>query len=250
MPQLRKTSTAFIRRSAMVAALTLAFAGGAHANLIVDGGFEGDGGGRTPNNGSYAAGSTYIPGWTVTEPSGPYTGYYNVQWISSGSYSSITAYDGVGLIDLTGNPDYGPSGLAQTFATIANTAYQVTFHIGYGDPTQLFGGPVSVNVSTDGGPGQTFVVTGPGTAGQTTTTWTEFTYNFTAASTSTLLSFSGVTGDHYLGLDGIDVELAPAIDPAPVGGTSVPEPAPIALLGLGLIGGVFARRRSKAALPA
>jgi hypothetical protein len=249
----RKTSHALVRGSAIVAAIALAFTLDARANMLFDGDFEGDGS-HGPNDGSYAIGSTYITGWTVYAR----TGFYNVQWISNGSFRSIDAQAGIGLLDLTGNPDFGDAGVQQGFATTAGTSYKATFYLGYASTSQGFSGPVTAEVSTlatansaalDDGENKQRFTTGLVAGDPSSTVWTPFEYDFTATSDTTLLRIEGISqGGVFLGLDSVDVELGPVTGPVippvtpPVRGT-VPEPEVAGLLGLGLVAMAIGRRR-------
>ena len=201
----------------------LIWAGHAQANLLTNGSFE------NPNNTfvadvnhtmSLASGSTAIPGWTTTN--GTFTA-----WIQNGNPWNIPASDGSFFLDLTGYSDsvtYG--GVTQSFATTIGAQYTLTFDLGYGGNSGLFAGPASVNVSV-GGAATTFT-SGSGTPNPAV--WNHETYNFTATSTTTLLSLIGhsTAGGDYIGLDNADVELATV--------SSVPEPATFGFVGVALLG--------------
>jgi hypothetical protein len=169
---------------------------------------------------SLASGSTVIPGWTTTN--GTFTA-----WIQNGNPWNISASDSSFFLDFTGYSDsvtYG--GVTQSFATTIGTQYTLTFDLGYGGNSGAFAGPTSVNVSV-GGAATTFT-SGSGTPNPAV--WNHETYNFTATSTTTLLSIIGhsTAGGEYIGLDNADVELATV--------NSVPEPATFGFVGAALLG--------------
>lgn len=207
----------------LAAGCFLIWAGHAQANLLTNGSFE------NPNNTfvadvnhtmSLASGSTAIPGWTTTN--GTFTA-----WIQNGNPWNIPASDGSFFLDLTGYSDsvtYG--GVTQSFATTIGAQYTLTFDLGYGGNSGLFAGPASVNVSV-GGAATTFT-SGSGTPNPGV--WNHETYNFTATSTTTLLSIIGhsTAGGDYIGLDNADVELGTV--------SSVPEPATFGFVGVALLG--------------
>ena len=72
------------------------------------------------------------------------------------------------------------------------------------------------------------------------TDWTEYSYQVTASESLTTLTFSGVIGDTFWGLDDVSLDVVPT--------SAVPEPSSLALLSLGGITFLVAqtrRRRSK-----
>ena len=201
----------------------LIWAGHAQANLLTNGSFE------NPNNTfvpdvnhtmSLASGSTAIPGWTTTN--GTFTA-----WIQNGNPWNIPASDGSFFLDFTGYGDTGTyGGVTQSFATTIGAQYTLTFDLGYGGNSGFFAGPASVNVSV-GGAATTFT-SGSGTPNPAV--WSHETYNFTATSTTTLLSIIGhsTAGGEYIGLDNADVELGTV--------SSIPEPATFGFVGVALLG--------------
>ena len=161
-----------------------------------------------------------LPGWTTTN--GTFTA-----WIQNGNPWNIPASDGSFFLDLTGYSDsvtYG--GVTQSFATTIGTNYVLTFDLGYGGNSGFFGGPVSVNVSVGGAP--TTFTSASGTPNPAV--WNHETFNFTANSTTTVLSIIGhsTAGGEYIGLDNVDVELGTV--------SGVPEPATFGFVGAALIG--------------
>jgi len=123
------------------------------------------------------AGSTQIPGWTVSVGT--------VDWITSNWVSS----QGTSSLDLVGS--FAVGGVAQTFDTVPGTTYVVAFDLA-GNP----GGPpvvkplaVTVNGVTSS---FTFDTTGRSGAAMG---WTRHSLTFTASGTSSTIAFvSDVTG--------------------------------------------------------
>jgi len=204
------------------------FLWGAHAeaNLVTNGSFENTdstfvGDGNSVDE--LFSGSTAIPGWTTTN--GTYTA-----WIENGNPYGISAADGQFFLDLTGYSDSGTyGGVTQSFATTIGGSYVVTFDLGFGGDSGAFGGPASVTVAAGADSG-TFM-SGSGTPNPAV--WDSETFDFTATSTMTSLTFTGLStaGGDYIGLDAVNVE------GATVG--TVPEPRMIylvsALIALGML---------------
>jgi hypothetical protein len=223
------------RYSAATFAAALLSATAAHAglvDLVTNGSFET--GTNAPGINSAQAlnvGATDMTGWTVVDNSGNPNGSTGntILWIGNGGFGLSSPF-GNNFVDLTGTTDSVPfDGVMQTLTTVAGQSYAITFDLGVQAGGGNFGGPITVNV---GAGSATTTVTDTGTSGTTTsdgTIWIDETFDFTATSTSTLLSFIGETGIQFIGLDNVSVN---AIDTAPV--SPVPEPASILLLGAGL----------------
>jgi choice-of-anchor C domain-containing protein len=212
------------------AALTLSTAGNAATNLITNGSFE-----LGTNPGVFTSlvkGSSAITGWTIGGSSVDYIGTY---W---------QAADGVRSLDLSGstakNGSYAGS-VSQVFDTAAGHTYNVSFYLA-GNPD---GNPltkIAVSRANDGldpaaDPLQlytnTFTVL-PGTNTRTNMGWKQYSFQFTAVSAKTKLTFeSGVNTPFGAALDNVSV-------------LGVPEPAVWGMMiaGFGIVGFQSRRRRS------
>jgi hypothetical protein len=185
----------------------------AQANLLVNGSFE-DGTFAPPSNQTVtlAPGATTMPGWVVINDS--------IAWIGTGNPWGLSAFAGDRFLDLSDYSAGAPfGGVAQTFATTPGTEYQVTFSLG---SSTFWGRPASLVVSA---PGLSQTFTSPTTG--TNNDWQAEMLTFTAAATTTTLSFVGASGVNYIGLDDVSVTALAA----------VPEPSTTLLLlaGAGLL---------------
>ncbi|WP_082660430.1 choice-of-anchor C family PEP-CTERM protein [Sphingopyxis sp. H050] len=189
----------------------------ANAAGFVNGSFESGipaGSFTTVGGGNSAA----ITGWTVTGNSVDYIGSY---WTAQNLSRSI---------DLNGN---GQGGIQQTFDTVANTLYNVSFWLA-GNPD---GAPITktVLVGATGADSATYSFNFTG-FNKANMGWTNFTYSFVAQGASTTLSFASQdAGSYGAALDNVSVTAA------------VPEPGTWAMviLGFAVIGGAMRRRRAQ-----
>ena len=178
----------------------------ANAAPFTNGSFE-----TGPAAGSFLAlgsGNTSITGWTVGGGGIDYIGTY---W---------QAEEGTRNLDLSRT---NAGSISQTFDTILNQIYSVNFWLA-GNPT---GGPAikTLRVSAPGTQQEyTFDTTG---RTRTAMGWVEHEFLFTAASTSTTLTFASLNSTAY----------GPTLDNVSVTPqqTIVPEPGTWMLLGGGLI---------------
>ncbi|MDY7573164.1 choice-of-anchor C family PEP-CTERM protein [Actimicrobium sp. CCI2.3] len=184
--------------------------GSAHAapNLISNGDFEAFTGSPFTGFTTLGAGASTLTGWTI--------GGTSVDVINNNQYGAISGNS----IDMLGTP--GPGSLSQTFATTAGGFYSLSF-----DLSQNSNQAPTMTVAVNG------VQQGPVFSG-TFPTYTSFTQQFQALTTSTTLSFtSAASGYGGAVLDNVSV-------------SAVPEPSTYALMlgGLGLMG-FMARRRKQ-----
>ncbi|TPW11889.1 MAG: hypothetical protein FD130_1883 [Halothiobacillaceae bacterium] len=105
-------------------------------------------------------------------------------------------------------------------------SYTVSFFL---DAVVGYGIPASVHVQA-GGASQTF--------NKTTNGWQAYSLDFVATGLNTAITLSGVRSPntYYIGLDNVAVTAAPS-------SVTAPEPTSLALLSLGLVGMIGARRR-------
>jgi hypothetical protein len=203
----------------------------AQANLITNGSFE------TPvvpagSFTNFGSGSSLITGWTVVGPGASVIGGTFHQ-----ECCNFPAEDGVQWLDLTGDSLNAVEGVQQTVATTVGTEYNLSFWVGnIFDPNGIFGTTSTVNVRLGGLGGS---LLGTFTNSSTTTgtqVWQQFTTSFTATGSSTTLDFLNADpgNDNSNGLDNIALTAV---------ATGVPEPGTLSLIGFGILGFGFIRRR-------
>lgn len=176
----------------------------AQHSLIVNGSFEQGPVGRSYVN--LPGGSTAIKGWVVT---GEGIDYVGPLWRASDGKYSI---DLDGSARSTKTTPYAQGGIAQTFATMPGTRYQVTFDMAgnvYSPPAVK---PVRVSAAGEH-LDSTFDIRGKSTANMG---WVSKRWTFTANSTSTPLEFRSMIVSPAVGWGAvIDNVSVTAVDDAP-----------------------------------
>lgn len=213
-------STLAVKAATIAAVLTLTSA--VHAATMINGSFENGSFSPDGNNiMSLQPGSTAITGWTT----------FNAEtaWIRFDNPFISPASDGNFYLDLTGYHDSQPyGGVSQTITTVIGEQCSLSFDVGVSGPA--YPGPVSVLVSA--GAASTTVTYNPVGNG---TKWGQFTFDFTATTTATPVSFVATASQsgYYVGLDKVAV-------------STVPEPEEYAAItGAALLGFMAWHRRGK-----
>jgi hypothetical protein len=208
-------------RQLLTAIVACALAGGAApcAAQVINGSFEN--GTFTPDGNdlmSLQPGSTAIAGWTT------FGG--ELVWAHNLNPFVAHAADGQFWLDLTGYHDASPyGGVTQTVATVPGTDYRLSYVLGVNQDDGRFSGPVSVAaVAGSASTTSTYNPAAPGVQ------WGTFNLDFTANAATTTLSFQGMSGAQYIGLD--NIQLNP-----------VPEPSALVLAGAGMLGAAVRARR-------
>jgi hypothetical protein len=182
----------------------------AHANLIVNGGFE-DPNIPTPSWSVFGS----ITGWSTTFGSG-----IEIQDNVAGA-----PFEGQQFVELD---SYGNSGMAQSVATVLNQLYSLSF--AYSPRPNVGSGSNYIELWIDGVLVDSFTA-----GGGSTTAWGIRSYSVTGDGSTSIEFRAAGTSDSYGGyLD--DVRLTAA----------VPEPGSLALGGVALTALAFLRRRKRA----
>ena len=166
-----------------------------------------------------------MPNWGVISDS--------IAWINgpiSAGLGLLTAQQGTFFLDLTDTQLSSPfGGVSQLLPTVSGTQYELKFSLG----TSKFYNPQTGAASLVSIAGNNITV--PSTVTTLPNSWEEKTITFTALGASTLLAFTGIAGQDYIGLDNISVDVL-----------AIPEPSSVAMLlaGLAAVSSLVARRRN------
>ena len=217
-----------IRSLLAASVIALIPASASAADLITNGGFE------NPVVASPCCSTVptdSLPGWTVP------TGNVNVVNGTFASSAGNLAFEGNQYLDLVGQGGVGS--LSQTFNTVLNQAYTLSFVFSH----NLFSGITSASASLNVG-SLTDVITHTGGT-NANLAWQNYSNTFVAAGPTTTLNFTNLTGGDNEGmfLDAVSVN---AVEVNPTG--AVPEPSTWAMMmmGFGAVGLGLRRRKPEA----
>jgi len=213
----------------ILAVIAIAAVASAHANLLVNGGFE------SPSVPAgtfihYGTGSTGMTGWTVV---GPQVSQIHTTYGEPGlGVTAFNANSGLASLDITGGGNVGTNaGVTQTVATVAGQLYELSFFVGKATGGANYSSQSILDVSIDGGARVSYFNAVNTPVGFVN--WIQHSVQFTATSTSTSITFFNGTAlgtNNFVGLD--DASL-----------TAVPEPMTCGLLAIGAAAALRRRRR-------
>jgi hypothetical protein len=235
---------------------SLAVIPAAHANLILNGDFESPivpsssvtcgvafntqcQGFYSPDQINPPAAGPFVIGddWAVVGKGGA-SGVAVVMQLGNGYTENALRFDaqnGNQSLDLTGEGNQGANGVKQSVATVIGTHYLLSFYLGRQDPLApgYEIGPSALDLILNQDAPINFINS---STFSNDIAWQQFTFDFTATTALTTIAFLNATGvgNNFAGLDNVDLE-------------AIPEPASLALFGLGLSALLFLRRRKNAA---
>ncbi len=166
--------------------------------------------------------NTKITNWTVSQDR-------PLIWIDNAYPGPLKTPSGTKFLDLTFytfiTSNY--SSVSQDLFTTMGQQYTLSFDLG---SSNFFGVQPVIALSTAGVTVNFAMTAAPTSVNQ----WTSFSFNFTAPAAMTPITFTGIQGSDFIGLDNISV-------------TAVPEPGTMAMLfaGLAAVGTVVARKRKQ-----
>jgi choice-of-anchor C domain-containing protein len=208
-----------MRKTTVCAALIpllIGVLGQARADLVTNGSFETPAIFPNPFV-TVSAGDPTLTGWTV--------GLNSIDIVSSSGFGdSRWSFDGDQSLDMSGSP--GPGSISQVLGTTAGGAYTLNFAVSsnggpFTDGLQVFWDGILLDTITSPAFG----------------TWDTFTYSVTASTGSTALEFDSTVGG----------DAGPLLDAVSVNGRAVPEPATLALVGVGGLTLLIGRKRFRRA---
>jgi len=196
------------------------------ANLLNNGSFESP---HISDVRYFDLGSTFIDGWNVVGG--------QVALVPD-TFASLLASDGHQWMDLTGGTGYGKGLQSNAVSTVLGQTYTLTFDVG--NYVAVGYGTSTLSVSINNGSAILFTNIVNGSSGMD---WERKSLTWVANATTANLTFLGaanttLSNDQVIGLDNVVFAAVP-----------VPEPESYAMLlaGLGLMGAVARRRKSKKA---